>query len=262
MKKLFHMSDLGLLSFYLGIEVKQEVDDITLSQAAYAMKILEKSGMVGCNPCHVPMEPRFKLSKVSTAPATDATEYRSVVGSLQYLVHTRPDIAYSVGYVSRFMEAPTTEHRAAVKQILWYVAGTQHLGCRYTRRDKRVVLCGYSDSDMAGDVDTRKSTTGVMFFLGPNLISWQSMRQKVVALSSCEAEYIAATTAACQGIWLARLLGELQKKEAEQFTLKMDSKSAISLCKNPAFHGSVHNSIVIRISSWFSGFLVFPVTSP
>jgi hypothetical protein len=119
------------------------------------------------------MEPRFKLSKVSTAPP-DATEYRSIVGSLRYLVHTRPDIAYSVGYVSRFMEEPTTEHLAAVKRILRYIAGTRHFGCQYRRSSGHAALVGFSDSDMAGDVDTRKSTTGVLFFFGQSLISWQS----------------------------------------------------------------------------------------
>jgi hypothetical protein len=97
-------------------------------------------------------------------------------------------------------------------------------------------LKGFSDSDMAGDVDTRKSTTGVFFFLGDNPVSWQSQKQKVVALSSCEAEYIAATTAACQGIWLARLLGDFREEEPKAATLMVDNQSAISLIKNPVFH--------------------------
>src|SRR4051812_22170082 len=176
MQKLFRMSDLGLLSFYLGIEVKQGTDGISLNQAAYAAKIIERSGMTGCNPCHVPMEPRFKLSRASTSPATDATAYRSIVGGLRYLVHTRPDISYSVGYVSRFMENPTTEHLATVKHIIRYIAETQHYGCCYMRRDTRASLIDYIDSDMAGDVDTRESTTGVLFFLGRSLISWQSQK--------------------------------------------------------------------------------------
>jgi hypothetical protein len=89
---------------------------------------------------------------------------------------------------------------------------------------------------MAGDVDTRKSTTGVFFFLGDNPVSWQSQKQKVVALSSCEAEYIAATTAVCQGIWLARLLGDFREEEPKAATLMVDNQSAISLIKNPVFH--------------------------
>jgi len=236
MQAQFKMSDLGLLSFYLGIEVTQRGDGISLSQAAYARKVLDKAGMGGCNPCHTPMELRLKLSKISDAPPVDATEYRGIVGSLRYLVHTRPDIAFAVGYVSRFMEAPTTEHLAAVKRILRYVAGTIDYGCCYKRAGAEAKLLGFSDADMGGDIDTRKSTTGVLFFFGPCAVSWQSQKQKVVALSSCEAEYIAGTTAACQGTWLAQLLSELKSEQLKKFTLKMDSQSAIALSKNPVFH--------------------------
>jgi hypothetical protein len=137
------------------------------------------------------MEPHLKLSKQSSAPSVDPTRYRNIVGSLRYLVNSRPDLAYSVGYISRFMEAPTTEHLAAVKRVLRYVAGTLQFGCYYQRK-KEAQLVGYSDSDLVGDIDTRKSTTGVIFFLGGNVITWQSQKQRVVALSSCEAEYIAA----------------------------------------------------------------------
>jgi hypothetical protein len=128
------------------------------------------------------MEPRLKLSKLSTAPAIDATFYRSIVWSLRYLANSRPDLAFSVGYVSRFMENPTTEHLLAVKRILRYVAGTLNFGCYYKRK-KDAELIGFSDSDLAGDIDTRKSTTGVFFFLGGNTITWQSEKQKIVALS-------------------------------------------------------------------------------
>ena len=106
----------------------------------------------------------------------------------------------------------------------------------YRRKTKEARLIGYSDSDLAGDIDTRKSTSGTLFFLGNSLVSWQSLKQRVVALSSCEAEYVAATNAATQGIWLARLLGELQGRKAETVELKMDNKSAIALAKKPVFH--------------------------
>ncbi|XP_062202083.1 secreted RxLR effector protein 161-like [Phragmites australis] len=192
--------------------------------------------MEGCNTAQVPMESRLKLSKEGSGQPVDATLYRSVVGSLRYLVNTRPDLAFSVGYVSRFMEAPTTDHWAAVKHILRYVNGTLKLGCKYDKNRGGLQLTGFSDSDMAGDISDRKSTTGVLFMLGKNLISWQSQKQKVVALSSCEAEYIAATTAACQGIWLSRLLGELMLEDPCCAVLKVDNKSAINLCKNPVLH--------------------------
>ena len=125
--------------------------------------------MVYCNPCYVPMEARFKLSKVSSAPPIDTTAYKSIVGSLRYLVHTRPDIMYSVGYVSRFMETPAAEHLAAVKHILRYIAGTRNYGCRYARKTEESRLVVYSDSDLAGDVDDCKSTTSVLFFFGSSL---------------------------------------------------------------------------------------------
>ena len=128
MAAAFKMSDLGLLHYYLGIEVKQSAEGISLSQGAYARKILEKNGMATCNPCQVPMEARLKLSKFSTEPPVDATAYRSVVGSLRYLVNTRPDIAFAVGYVSRFLEDPRKDHLAAVKHILRYLAGTKTWG--------------------------------------------------------------------------------------------------------------------------------------
>jgi len=235
MKATFRMSDLGLLRYYLGLEVIQSEEGISVCQSAYAAKILQTAGLEGCNPSHTPMEPRLKLSKSSSAPSIDATKYRSIVGSLRYLVNSRPDLAYSVGYISRFMENPTTEHMVAVKRVLRYVAGTLHFGCHYQRK-KGAHLIGYSDSDLAGDIDTRKSTTGVIFFLGSSIITWQSQKQKVVALSSCEAEYIAATAAACQGVWLACLLAEFRGEKSRAFSLKIDSESALQLSRNPVFH--------------------------
>ncbi|KAM3273113.1 hypothetical protein ACQJBY_042857 [Aegilops geniculata] len=133
------------------------------------------------------------------------------------------------------MEAPTTAHLAAVKHLLCYIAGTRKYGCRYVKRGDGKLI-GYSDSDMAGDVDDRKSTSGNLFFLGGAPITWQSQKQKIVALSSCEAEYVAATTAACQAIWLSRLMRDLLKEEAGATTILIDNKSAIQLCKNPVFH--------------------------
>ncbi|XP_066323671.1 uncharacterized mitochondrial protein AtMg00810-like [Miscanthus floridulus] len=104
------MSDLGALFYYLGIEVRQGKEALTLDQSTYASKLLEQSSMAECKPCVTPMEERLKLTKASTAAKIDATLYRSIVGGLRYLVHTRPDIAFAVGYVSRFMEDPRENH--------------------------------------------------------------------------------------------------------------------------------------------------------
>ncbi|XP_062191325.1 secreted RxLR effector protein 161-like [Phragmites australis] len=185
------------------------------------------------------MEIKLKLLKEGTTPSVDATEYRSIVGSLRYLCNSRPDLAFAVGYLSRFMEVPRQEHMAAVKRVLRYVAGTMHMGVHYYYGGKKEIaprLLGYSDSDLAGDVNDRKSTSGLVFFLANGPIAWQSAKQKVVALSSCEAEYIAAAGAACQGIWLARLLAELIGGEALAPKLMVDNKSALALMKNHVHH--------------------------
>jgi hypothetical protein len=132
--------------------------------------------MASSKPCHVPMEPRFKLSKASTAQATVATDYRNIVGSLRYLVHTRPDLTYSIVFVSRFMEASTEEHLAAVKRILHNIAGTNSLGCRFRRSTRTPRLVGYNDSDLGGDVDSRKSMSEMLFFLGSSPVISQSQK--------------------------------------------------------------------------------------
>ncbi|RLN40738.1 hypothetical protein C2845_PM01G40940 [Panicum miliaceum] len=236
MKAQFLMSDLGLLSFYLGIEMRQNARGIALNQRSYAARILDTSGMKGCNPTSTPMEEWLRLSHESMTEEVDATAYRRIIGSLRYLVHTRPDLALSVGYVSRFMERPTVEHMGAVKRLLCYIADTIDYGLIYPRGLGETKLVGYSDSDLAGDIDTRESTSGALFFLGASLISWQSTKQRILALSSCEAEYVAATMAASQAIWLARLLSDLKGKEAATVKLKMDNMSALALSKNPVFH--------------------------
>jgi hypothetical protein len=167
MEKLFRMSELGLLHYYLGIEVKPQKGGLVLTQAAYAKKILEKAGMIDCNSCKAPMEPRLKLSKESSSPLVDATFYRSLVGSLRYLVNIRPDIVFVVGYVSRFMQEPHSDHLAAVKRIMRYVSRTCDWDLYYPKGDEeQPMLVGFSDNDLTGDVNGRKSTTGLFFFLG------------------------------------------------------------------------------------------------
>lgn len=145
MQQLFKISDLGLLSYYLGVEVSQSAGMITLCQASYAKKILELAGMSACNSCSTPMENRLKLSKQNGGDAVDTTMYRRVIGSLRYLVNTRPDIAYAVGFTSQFMEAPRAAHWVAVKQILRYIQGTLRYGCCYKARAGEDALVGYSD---------------------------------------------------------------------------------------------------------------------
>lgn len=237
MKNKFEMSDLGKLAYYLGIEVDQRNKYIELRQSAYARKLLEKAGMLSCNPVKNPMETKVVLSKDEKGKQVNETQYRSLVGGLRYLVHTRPDIAYAVGVVSRYMERPTVLHYNAVKRILRYVKGTLEYGLVYSKGTGNYLLAGFSDSNLAGDTDDRKSTSGMCFYLNENLITWVSQKQRCVALSTCEAEFMAATAAACQGIWLRNLLMQVTDIGPSPVVIYVDNKSAIDLTKNPVFHG-------------------------
>lgn len=202
MSQKFEMSDLGQLNYYLGIEVTQGAGFIELKQAGYARKILEKAGLGSCNPAKFPMDLKEQISKDDGGEVVNSTQYKSLIGGLGYVVHTRPDIAYSVGILSRYMERPTKLHLNAVKRVLRYVKGTIQFGLVYSKSSGNNVLMGYSDSDLAGHLDDRRSTGGMVFYLNESIITWVSQKQMCVALSSCEAEFMAATSAACQGIWL------------------------------------------------------------
>ena len=160
--------------------------------------------------------------------------YASAVGSLMYaMVCTRPDIAHAVGVVSRYMNNPGKEHWMAVKWILRYLRGTTNQALCFG--GSNISLQGYVDADMVGDRDNRRSTTGYVFTVGGTAVSWVSKIQSVVALSTTEAEYVAATEASKEMIWLQRFMGELGK-EHDMGTLYSDSQSAIHLAKNSTFH--------------------------
>lgn len=152
-----------------------------------------------------------------------------------YLTHTRPDISHSVGVISRFMQTPTKQHMGAAKRILRYVAGTTSYGLWY-KSVENPSLIGYSDSDWAGSLDDRRSTSGQVFFYGDNAICWNSKKQSTVALSTAEAEYNAVTSAARQGVWLRRMLEELNCKQKGATIILCDNQSTIAMSKNPVFH--------------------------
>jgi hypothetical protein len=151
---------------------------INMSQSAYAMNLLDRAGLKDCNPTSTPMEAWLQPSKASSEVLVDATEYRSVVGALHYLVHTKPDLAHAVSFVNRFLAEPHEDHKAVVKCILRYIAGTADNGIWYERGAGELLLLGFSDSDHAGDIDDNRSTSGILFYLGKNPITWESQKQK------------------------------------------------------------------------------------
>ncbi|KAG7553438.1 GAG-pre-integrase domain [Arabidopsis thaliana x Arabidopsis arenosa] len=236
----FEMSDLGKLTYYLGIEVHQHAGGITLKQERYASKILSETRMEDCNAVHSPMNANLKLSKASEEKNIDETEYRRSIGCLRYLLHTRPDLSFCVGVLSRYMHEPKESHGAALKQILRYLKGTTSYGLTFARETEPKIetrLLGYSDSSHNVDEDDGRSTTGHIFYLHDCPITWCTQKQNTVALSSCEAEFMAATEAAKQAIWLQDLLSEVIGETCDKVLLRIDNKSAIALAKNPVFHG-------------------------
>jgi hypothetical protein len=171
MKATFQMSDMGHLSFYMGIEVHQGDSEIMLQQTAYTKHVVELAELTDCNIALTSMEERLKLNRDNMMEEVNATQYQRLVESLRYLAHTRSNLAFSVSYVSWFMQRPTTEHQQAMKRIIRYVAGTLNYGLYYPRCPGEAHLIGYNNSDHAGDIDISKSTSGTLFFFGKCLIS-------------------------------------------------------------------------------------------
>ena len=173
----FALKDLGELHYFLGIEVSKVRDGIVLSQAKYANDVLKRTGMQQCKPASTPMSASEKLSAYEGTPvsAEGSTRYRSIVGALQYLTLTRPDISFAVNKVCQYLHAPTTVHWTAVKRILRYLKNTTRLGIRIARLPSSLVS-GFSDVDWAGDVDDRRSTGGFAIFFGSNLVSWSARK--------------------------------------------------------------------------------------
>ncbi|KAM6514095.1 hypothetical protein FALCPG4_18898 [Fusarium falciforme] len=240
----FKMTDLGPCKYYLGMSLRRDRANrsISLSQTTYLEKILRDFGMDQCAPNVTPVATSKFGEPDPDYKATDELKewYAKAIGSLMYLMlGTRPDIAFAVSLCSRHLGNPTNEHQTAVKRIFRYLKGSQNLELVY--QGKLQPLLGYTDSDWAGDLETRKSTSGYVFNLGTGAISWSSKRQRTVALSSCEAEYMGQTGAAKEAVWLRNLLQELLKEYREVPELKTtvifgDNQGAIAMSKNPQFH--------------------------
>jgi hypothetical protein len=187
LQRKFAMKDLGLLSFFLGIQASRDKHGLHLHQGKYITELLHRVKMAGAKPASTPCVTGSKMSKNDGESLPDPSEYRHMVGALQYCTLTRPDISYSVNQLCQFLHSPTSTHLIAVKHVLRYLKGTLDYGLYYTKGTLQ--LNSYCDSDWVGSPDDRKSTTGYGIYLGPFLISWAAKKQHVVARSSTEAEY-------------------------------------------------------------------------
>ncbi|CAL2235116.1 unnamed protein product [Prunus armeniaca] len=206
--------------------------DIFVSQTKYSKDLLHKAGMSSCRACATPCKPHTQVLQTDGEPLADPTMFRSLVGALQYLTFTRPDLAYAVNHVCQYMNNPTEVHYFLVKRILRYVQGTLEYGIIFTKGPWQ--LNAYSDADWAGDINTRRSTTGSVVFLGSNPISWQSKKQGSVSRSSTEAEYRALANTAADLSWIRQVLLDLKMFLPNAPLMYCDNLSALAFKLKPS----------------------------
>ncbi|GKD07463.1 putative ribonuclease H-like domain-containing protein [Tanacetum coccineum] len=205
MHEKFQMSSMGELTFFLGLQVQQKKDGIFISQDKYVGEILKKFGFTEVKTASTPMETQKPLLKDEDGEEVDVHMYRSMIGSLMYLTSSRPDIMFAVCACARYQVNPKVSHLHAMKRIFRYLKGQPKLGLWYPK-DSPFDLVAYTDSDYAGASLDRKSTIGGCQFLGSRLISWQCKKQTVVANSTTEAEYVAASSCCGQVLWIQNQL--------------------------------------------------------
>jgi hypothetical protein len=231
----FPIKDLGKLNFFLGVEVSRSDAGMHLCQQRYISDILKRANMSLAKPITSPMSSSATLSKFDGVKFDDATLYRSIVGALQYLSITRPDIAFAVSKVSQFMNEPRDTHWSAVKRILRYLKHTIDHGL-LIRKCSSNQLFAFSDADWAGCPDDRRSTSGFCIFLGTNLLSWSSKKQPTVSRSTTESKYKSMANTAAELCWLQSLLSELGVFLSTAPILFCDNIGATYLSANPVFH--------------------------
>ncbi|XP_040944289.1 uncharacterized mitochondrial protein AtMg00810-like [Gossypium hirsutum] len=228
----FSLKDLGKLNYFLGIEVNYIAQGIFLTQKKYILDLLQRASM---DSLPTSMVTTCRLSATTSSPVEDEHYYRSIVGALQYVVITRPDIAYSVNKVCQFMHKPLNVHFKAVKRILRYLQGTLNYGLRFIRSSS-FLLEGYSEASWGSDVDDRRSTSGFCVFLGGNPISWSSRKQQVIPRSITEAEYRSVAHLTAELVWIRSLLIELCVPIPKRSLIWCDSSIAVAIAGNLVLH--------------------------
>lgn len=238
LRKIFNIT-LGDASSFIGLQIERNRQDRTIFiyQEAYINRLIDKFLMTEAKTISISADPHTSLTPAENNDFCSTVPFREAVGSLMFLAMvSRPDIMFSVNVVSRYLNCYNNTHWQAVKRIFRYLRGTADLGITYKGGESELKLEGYSDADYASDLATRRSTTGYTFILAGGPVSWTSRRQKLVTLSTTEAEYVAAAAAAKEAIWLRKLLSDLGCQCQSATTLFVDNQSAIRLTKNPEFH--------------------------
>ncbi|XP_062104373.1 uncharacterized mitochondrial protein AtMg00810-like [Humulus lupulus] len=232
---VFALKDLGEVDYFLGIQVQHTTNGMHLGQRKYIIDLLAHADMQHVNPLPTPMAEGEKITTFGSDPLPEPYKYRSIVGALQYVTITRPEISYVVNKVSQFMHTPMKSHWKIVKKILRYLKGNLDFGLTLTKAST-MRLTGFSDADWASDPDDRRSTSGFCIYLGDNLIYWASRKQKTVSRSSTEAEYRSLTNATVEVIWIQSLLSELRVHTHVLPTIWCDNQSTILMLANLVLH--------------------------
>jgi len=230
----FEMSMMGELNYFLGLQIKQLNHETFLSQTKYCKELLKKFNMESCKESVPPMTTNCYLDSDEKRASVDQTKFRGLIESLLHLTASQPDIMFSVCLCAKFQSNPKESHFTATKRIIKYLQGTINIGLWYPV-DVSLNLVGYSDSDFAGCKIDRKSTSRTCHLLGSSLVSWYNKKQACVALSTAEAEYIAAGSCCAQTLWMKQQLSDFGLN-LSKIPLLYDNTSAINLIKNPVQH--------------------------
>ncbi|XP_050368826.1 uncharacterized mitochondrial protein AtMg00810-like [Argentina anserina] len=232
----FDIKDLGSLHYFLGLQVTPQDKGIHISQLKYTYDLLVKHDMLLSKPVSTPMSSKAVLTATEGDFLSNPSTFREIVGSLQYLTITRPDIAFAVNSISQFMSQPRTPHLIAAKRILRYIKATLDHVLFFGPQHQPTFLAAYADADWAGCPDSHRSTSGYLVYLGTNLVSWCSKKQPTIARSSAESVYRSLSHASAESTWLAFLLYELGANIQYPIHLYCDNLSATYVASNPVFH--------------------------
>ncbi|GMI87432.1 hypothetical protein HRI_002412500 [Hibiscus trionum] len=233
----FSLKDLGQLDYFLGMQATTCADGLFLSQRKYVFELLQRTQMQDARPADTPMAVSPKLSRYDSEPFLEVAKYRSIVGALLYVCHTRPDIAYAVNRVAQYMQTPTVSHWKAVKRVLRYLKGTLEFGLWFpVQVSTHSALVAFSDADWGSDEDDRRSISGYCVYYGNHLLSWSSKKQRSVSRSTAEAEYRSLADATSEVMWVRNVLVDMHVALAELPKIWCDNTSTIAMAANPVMH--------------------------
>ncbi|WZZ50369.1 hypothetical protein YC2023_050476 [Brassica napus] len=239
LKSVFDIKDLGEMKYFLGIEICRSKEGLFMSQRKYTMDMLKETDVLGGKVAKTPLEEGYKVLREGEVEEKqlfkDPKLYRKMVGKLIYLTITRPDICFAVNQVSQHMQAPKVHHWKMVDRILRYLSGTPGQGVWMGCNGSTEVV-GYCDANWAGDRVDRRSTTGYCTFIGGNLVTWKSKKQKVISCSSAEAEYRAMLKLTNELVWIKGILKHLEIEQSTPMTMHCDNQAAIHIASNSVFH--------------------------